>query len=83
MTQEQNFDINDGQNFGVSNVAEFYNDVHVYGKLYADLVGGLSGDGGSLTVDQLIVDNNATINLIYLPCFQSSRGTIPFVSHSS
>ena len=40
MTQEQNFDINDGQNFGVSNVAEFYNDVHVYGKLYADLVGG-------------------------------------------
>ena len=38
MTQEQNFDINDGQNFGVSNVAEFYNDVHVYGKLYADLV---------------------------------------------
>ena len=45
MTQEQNFDINDGQNFGVSNVAEFYNDVHVYGKLYADLVGGLTGDG--------------------------------------
>ena len=60
MTQEQNFDINDGQNFGVSNVAEFYNDVHVYGKLYADLVGGLTGDGGSLTVDSLIVNNNST-----------------------
>ena len=60
MTQEQNFDINDGQNFGVSNVAEFYNDVHVYGKLYADLVGGLSGDGGSLTVDALIVNNNSS-----------------------
>ena len=60
MTQEQNFDINDGQNFGVSNVAEFYNDVHVYGKLYADLVGGLSGDGGALTVDALTVNNNST-----------------------
>ena len=60
MTQEQNFDINDGQNFGVSNVAEFYNDVHVYGKLYADLVGGLSGDGGALTVDGLTVNNNST-----------------------
>ena len=61
MTQEQNFDINDGQNFGVSNVAEFYNDVHVYGKLYADLVGGLSGDGSQgLTVESLIVNNNAS-----------------------
>ena len=60
MTQEQNFDINDGQNFGISNVAEFYNDVHVYGKLYADLVGGLSGDGGALTVDALTVNNNST-----------------------
>jgi len=60
MTQEQNFDINDGQNFGVSNVAEFYNDVHVYGKLYADLVGGLSGDGTQgLTVESLTVNNNA------------------------
>tara|TARA_Y100001968_G_scaffold259059_1_gene246176 strand:+ start:4333 stop:7896 length:3564 start_codon:yes stop_codon:yes gene_type:complete len=26
-------------NYKVSNVSEFYNDVHVYGKLYADLVG--------------------------------------------
>jgi len=61
MTQEQNFDINDGQNFGVSNVAEFYNDVHVYGKLYADLVGGLSGDGTQgLTVESITVNNNAT-----------------------
>ncbi len=40
MTEATNFTgINDGENFGVSNVAEFYNDVHVYGKLYADLVG--------------------------------------------
>jgi len=63
MTQEQNFDINDGQNFGVSNVAEFYNDVHVYGKLYADLVGGLSGDGTQgLTVESLTVNNNASFN---------------------
>ena len=37
-------DINDGRNFRVSNVAEFYNDVHVYGKLYADLVGTLDGN---------------------------------------
>ena len=43
-------------------VTEFSNDVYVHGKLYADLVGGLSGDGGSLTVDQLIVDNSATFN---------------------
>ena len=43
-------------------VTEFSNDVYVHGKLYADLVGGLSGDGGSLTVDQLIVENNATFN---------------------
>ena len=64
MTEETNFSgINDGDNFGVSNVAEFYNDVHVYGKLYADLVGGLSGDGSQgLTVESLIVNNNAVFN---------------------
>ena len=64
MTEETNFSgINDGDNFGVSNVAEFYNDVHVYGKLYADLVGGLSGDGSQgLTVESLIVNNNAFFN---------------------
>ena len=43
-------------------VTEFSNDVYVHGKLYADLVGGLSGDGGSLEVDQLIVNNNSTFN---------------------
>ena len=32
------------------NVTEFSNDVYVYGKLYADLVGGLTGDGGALEV---------------------------------
>ena len=35
-------------------VTEFSNDVYVHGKLYADLVGGLSGDGGALSVDDLI-----------------------------
>ena len=44
------------------NVTEFSNDVYVYGKLYADLVGGLTGDGGALEVDQLIVNNNSTFN---------------------
>jgi len=43
-------------------VTEFSNDVYVHGKLYADLVGGLSGDGGALSVDDLIVNNNATFN---------------------
>ena len=42
--------VNDGNNHRVSNVAEFYNDVHVYGKLYADLVGGLTGDGDGTLV---------------------------------
>ena len=60
MTEATNFTgINDGDNFGVSNVAEFYNDVHVYGKLYADLVGGLSGDGDTLIVTNLEVTKNA------------------------
>ena len=41
MAESENFStINDGNNHRISNVAEFYNDVHVYGKLYADLVGG-------------------------------------------
>ena len=60
MTQDTNFTgINDGGNHQVSNVAEFYNDVHVYGKLYADLVGGLSGDGDTLIVTNLEVTKNA------------------------
>ena len=54
--------VNDGNNHRVSNVAEFYNDVHVYGKLYADLVGGLTGDGdGTLVVSNLDVTNNVNI----------------------
>ena len=32
MTQEENFGGLD--NFKVGNVAEFYNDVHIYGKLF-------------------------------------------------
>jgi len=60
MTQDTNFTgINEGGNHQVSNVAEFYNDVHVYGKLYADLVGGLSGDGDTLIVTNLEVTKNA------------------------
>ena len=46
----------------IGNVTEFNNDVYVYGKLYADLVGGLTGDGGALEVDSLIVNNNSTFN---------------------
>ena len=38
----------------IGNVTEFNNDVYVYGKLYADLVGGLTGDGGALEIDSLI-----------------------------
>ena len=56
----QNYD-NHSQNRN-QNVTEFSNDVYVYGKLYADLVGGLTGDGGALEVDQLIVNNNSTFN---------------------
>ena len=63
MAESENFStINDGNNHRVSNVAEFYNDVHVYGKLYADLVGGLTGDGdGTLEVSNLDVTNNVNI----------------------
>ena len=43
-------------------VTEFSNDVYVHGKLYADLVGGLTGDGGALEIDSLIVNNNSTFN---------------------
>ena len=64
MAESDNFSsINDGNNHRVSNVAEFYNDVHVYGKLYADLVGGLTGDGdGTLEVYNLDVKNNVNID---------------------
>ena len=63
MAESENFSsVNDGNNHRVSNVAEFYNDVHVYGKLYADLVGGLTGDGdGTLVVSNLDVTNNVNI----------------------
>ena len=63
MAESENFSsVNDGNNHRVSNVAEFYNDVHVYGKLYADLVGGLTGDGdGALEIDNLIVKNDVNI----------------------
>ena len=64
MAESDNFSsVNDGNNHRVSNVAEFYNDVHVYGKLYADLVGGLTGDGdGTLEVYNLDVKNNVNID---------------------
>jgi len=64
MAESENFSsVNDGNNHRVSNVAEFYNDVHVYGKLYADLVGGLTGDGdGTLEVYNLDVKNNVNID---------------------
>ena len=61
MTLRSYDDHTPGQNRN-QKVTEFSNDVYVYGKLYADLVGGLSGDGGSLEVDQLIVNNNSTFN---------------------
>ena len=61
MTLQSYDDHTPGQNRN-QKVTEFSNDVYVYGKLYADLVGGLSGDGGSLEVDQLIVNNNSTFN---------------------
>ena len=47
MTLRSYDDHTPGQNRN-QKVTEFSNDVYVYGKLYADLVGGLSGDGGSL-----------------------------------
>ena len=55
MTLQSYDDHGPGQNRN-QKVTEFSNDVYVYGKLYADLVGGLTGDGGALEVDQLIVD---------------------------
>ena len=63
MAESDNFStINEGNNHRISNVAEFYNDVHVYGKLYADLVGGLTGDGdGTLEISNLDVTNNVNI----------------------
>ena len=62
MTQEENFGGLD--NFKVGNVAEFYNDVHIYGKLYADLEGtasGGTGSGGNGTFINLDVEKNITI----------------------
>ena len=61
MTLRSYDDHTPGQNRN-QKVTEFSNDVYVYGKLYADLVGGLTGDGGALEVDQLIVNNNSTFN---------------------
>ena len=61
MTLQSYDDHAPGQNRN-QKVTEFSNDVYVYGKLYADLVGGLTGDGGALEVDQLIVNNNSTFN---------------------
>ena len=40
MAESDNFEgLNGGNNHRVGNVAEFYNDVYVYGTLYADLFG--------------------------------------------
>ena len=61
----------------LGNVAEFYNDVYVYGTLYADLFGNADfGDGLNINVQNLNVSGIATFNNdvfinaeLYTDCF--------------
>ena len=64
MAESDNFEgLNGGNNHRVGNVAEFYNDVYVYGTLYADLFGNADfGDGLNINVQNLNVSGIATFN---------------------
>ena len=64
MAESDNFEgLNGGQNSRVGNVAEFYNDVYVYGTLYADLFGNADfGDGLNLNIQNLNVAGIATFD---------------------
>ena len=64
MAESDNFEgLNGGNNHRVGNVAEFYNDVYVYGTLYADLFGNADfGDGLNLNIQNLNVSGIATFN---------------------
>ena len=64
MAESDNFEgLNGGENSRVGNVAEFYNDVYVYGTLYADLFGNADfGDGLNINVQNLNVSGIATFN---------------------
>ena len=64
MAESDNFEgLNGGKNHRVGNVAEFYNDVYVYGTLYADLFGNADfGDGLNLNIQNLNVSGIATFD---------------------
>ena len=64
MAESDNFEgLNEGKNYRIGNVSEFYNDVYVYGTLYADLFGNADfGDGLNINVQNLNVSGIATFN---------------------
>ena len=64
MAESDNFEgLHGGENHRVGNVAEFYNDVYVYGTLYADLFGNADfGDGLNINLQNLNVSGIATFN---------------------
>ena len=64
MAESDNFEgLNGGENYRIGNVSEFYNDVYVYGTLYADLFGNADfGDGLNINVQNLNVSGIATFN---------------------